>query len=37
MRTEIMCEGYYNNEAQSASSFADGWYVLLLFMLFIKS
>ena len=27
VKTEVMCDGYYNNEAQTASAFADGWYV----------
>ena len=27
VKTETMCKGYHNNEAQSANSFADGWYV----------
>ena len=31
VKTEIMCNGYYNNEAQSASSFADGWYVCIYY------
>ena len=29
VKTEMMCQGYYNNVEQSANTFTDGWYVLL--------
>ena len=29
VKTEVMCDGYYNNQAQTASAFADGWYVCI--------
>ena len=34
VKTEVMCDGYYNNEAQTAGAFADGWYVHMYFYVF---
>ena len=30
VKTEVMCQGYYNNDTQTATTFTDGWYVLFV-------
>ena len=37
VKTEMMCQGYYNNVEQSANTFADGWYVCIVIVLRIAS
>lgn len=32
VKTEVMCQGYYNNDTQTASSFTDGWCVHISFV-----